>query len=99
MVSRPASVRHRAAVLMLSLSCAPPFESATPSEPLPKVATDSELQPSQERTAAGVGQLRQLEVPGFGQSVLFVPAGTDARPLLVAAHGAGGTPEWECEYW
>ena len=21
------------------------------------------------------------------------------RPLLVAAHGAGGTPNWECDYW
>jgi predicted esterase len=42
---------------------------------------------------------RSLEVPGFLPAVLFVPAGAEARPLVVAAHGAGGTPEWECEYW
>jgi predicted esterase len=43
--------------------------------------------------------MRALEVPGFLPAVLYVPHGTDARPLVVAAHGAGGSPEWECEYW
>ena len=42
---------------------------------------------------------RTLEVKGFLPSLLFVPAGNEPRPLVVAAHGAGGTPEWECEYW
>ncbi len=42
---------------------------------------------------------RALEVPGFLPAVLFVPAGNEPRPLVVAAHGAGGSPEWECEYW
>lgn len=42
---------------------------------------------------------RSLPVAGFLPAVLFVPAGDEKRPLLVAAHGAGGTPEWECEYW
>lgn len=40
-----------------------------------------------------------LEVPGFLPAVLFVPPGTAERPLVVATHGAGGSPEWECEYW
>ncbi len=31
--------------------------------------------------------------------MLIVPGGEDERPLLVAAHGAGGAPEWECDYW
>lgn len=43
--------------------------------------------------------LRVLEVPGFLPAVLFVPPGTARRPLVVAAHGAGGSPEWDCEYW
>ena len=43
--------------------------------------------------------LRILEVPGFKPALLFVPAGEALRPLLVAAHGAGGNPEWDCEYW
>ncbi|HVY30271.1 MAG TPA: hypothetical protein VHB79_27125 [Polyangiaceae bacterium] len=42
---------------------------------------------------------RSLEVPGFLPAVLFVPPGTAPRPLVVAAHGAGGSPEWDCEYW
>ena len=40
-----------------------------------------------------------LDVPGFLPAVLVVPAGTEPRPLVVAAHGAGGAPEWDCEYW
>jgi predicted esterase len=42
---------------------------------------------------------RALPVPGFLPAVLFVPAGEGERPLVVAAHGAGGSPEWECDYW
>ncbi|MDF3066641.1 MAG: uncharacterized protein K0R38_2242 [Polyangiaceae bacterium] len=42
---------------------------------------------------------RALDVPGFLPAVMFVPAGAEARPLVVAAHGAGGSPEWECDYW
>jgi len=40
-----------------------------------------------------------LEVPGFLPALVVVPSGSERRPLLVAAHGAGGAPEWECEYW
>lgn len=40
-----------------------------------------------------------LDVPGFLPAVLVVPGGTDVRPVVVAAHGAGGAPEWECDYW
>jgi predicted esterase len=40
-----------------------------------------------------------LDVPGFQPALLFTPAGDAPRPLVVAAHGAGGGPEWECEYW
>jgi poly(3-hydroxybutyrate) depolymerase len=43
--------------------------------------------------------MRALDVPGFLPAVLFVPAGDAPTPLVVATHGAGGTPEWECEYW
>ncbi len=43
--------------------------------------------------------LRALEVPGFEPALFFSPAGTEPRPLVVAAHGAGGSADWECEYW
>lgn len=40
-----------------------------------------------------------LSVPDFEPAVLVVPKGSAALPLLVATHGAGGEPEWECERW
>jgi len=40
-----------------------------------------------------------LEVPGHAPAVVFVPATAAARPLLVATHGAGGTPEAQCARW
>lgn len=46
-----------------------------------------------------VARLRSLEVPGFEPALLFTPEGHAPRPLVVAAHGAGGGPEWECDYW
>jgi len=41
-----------------------------------------------------------LEVPGFGPA-LVVPAVASKRPaaVLVGAHGAGDSPEWQCEHW
>ncbi len=44
-------------------------------------------------------EVRALAVPGFLPAILVMPSGVDARPLVVAAHGAGGAPEWECDYW
>lgn len=40
-----------------------------------------------------------LDVPGFLPAVLVIPPGDEPRPLVFAAHGAGGAPEWDCEYW
>ncbi len=40
-----------------------------------------------------------LAVPGFESAVVVTPEGDGAAPLLVATHGAGGDPEWECERW
>jgi len=45
------------------------------------------------------GVLHELPVPGFEPALLFTPAGAAPRPLLVAAHGAGGDPQWDCDYW
>jgi hypothetical protein len=52
--------------------------------------------PSVEQRA---GSLRELPVADFQPALLFTPAGAAPRPLLVAAHGAGGDPQWDCEYW
>jgi len=60
-----------------------------PTQALPRSYTVTEEQ----------GVVRPLEVPGFQPALLFTPTGDSPRPLVIAAHGAGGGPEWECEYW
>ena len=42
----------------------------------------------------------ELEVPDFGRAVVVLPnASARPAPILVAAHGAGDSPEWQCEHW
>jgi predicted esterase len=85
--------------------CSPPATRAERppamrGESRPATGAELQLQPPQPRAATvAAGTTRALEIPGFLPAVLFVPQGRDARPLVVAAHGAGGAPEWECEYW
>jgi predicted esterase len=43
--------------------------------------------------------LVQLSVPGHAEAVLAVPRGITAKPLVVAAHGAGDRAEYHCELW
>jgi predicted esterase len=43
--------------------------------------------------------LHQLAVSGFENAVVALPLGERQAPLLVATHGAGGDPNWECERW
>jgi predicted esterase len=31
--------------------------------------------------------------------VVWIPNAAEPRPLLLAAHGAGGSPEWHCAFW
>jgi pimeloyl-ACP methyl ester carboxylesterase len=41
-----------------------------------------------------------LAVPGFGDAVVVAPLDLGAgKPLLVAAHGAGDAPDWQCGHW
>ena len=71
--------------------------TATPTS----TSTDTAAVPwrSAPRPAQSAGSLRELPVAGFQSALLFVPGGTARRPLLVAAHGAGGDPQWDCDYW
>lgn len=45
------------------------------------------------------GASQTLPVEGFLPAVVYVPSGSGPWPLVVATHGAGGAPEWECNYW
>jgi predicted esterase len=40
-----------------------------------------------------------LQVFGFEAAVVVVPPDSQAKPLLVVAHGAGGDSAWQCERW
>jgi predicted esterase len=92
------------AVLTWGGSCAPlegPRDAARP-EPLQTEAAGAGPQLAVAVTkpqAAQQSGFSSLEVPGFLPAVLFTPPGDNERPVLVAAHGAGGSPDWECEYW
>ena len=45
-------------------------------------------------------ELISLYVTGYGNAIVSVPSeARGARPVLVAAHGAGGRPSWQCEVW
>jgi predicted esterase len=41
-------------------------------------------------------EVRLLELEGTPPPLLVLPAATAPRPLVVSAHGAGGSPEWDC---
>lgn len=46
------------------------------------------------------GAFVTLPVAGHRPAIVSVPGGArSARPVVVAAHGAGGRPEWQCELW
>lgn len=45
-------------------------------------------------------ELLSLPVPNFGDAVVVLPrAERRPGPLLVAAHGAGGDPAFDCDHW
>jgi predicted esterase len=83
----------------------PEFSDPSPSDAAPIPESPPVSQPEATDTSDApvhgdaIGQLRALPVPGFLPAVLFVPAAPGPQPLVVANHGAGGAPEYECEYW
>jgi predicted esterase len=44
-------------------------------------------------------QVLALPVEGFGAAVVVAPLSDEPLPMLVAAHGAGDTPDWQCQHW
>ena len=73
--------------------------AAVPSPAAPPPAPTANVEPVAVALPVVPASVRALDVPGFAPAVLFSPAGYGLRPLLVATHGAGGSPEWDCEYW
>ena len=66
-------------------------------EPEPAPEPESEPEPAREPAPSGT---TELPVPGFLPAVLSWPeAARWPAPTLVAAHGAGDSPEMQCEIW
>jgi predicted esterase len=74
--------------------------AAEPVPPAGSATTGSE----RERPSAPSEPVRLAKLPlavrGFGDAVLITPLELGAgKPLLVAAHGAGDAPDWQCDHW
>lgn len=78
------------------VSCLPATRARTETAPPDQPASATFVPPV---AASSASSQLALDVPGFLSTVLVVPSGAEARPLVVAAHGAGGAPEWDCDYW
>jgi predicted esterase len=63
------------------------------------VASGDASAPAPSNRAPARTETRELAVPGFGTALVVLPAGNEPRPLLLAAHGAGDSPRWQCRHW
>jgi predicted esterase len=75
-------------------SAAPPSPAGSRTDAGPASPAPAEASPVLDRVEA------LLEVPGHRPAIVSFPAGLRrVEPLLMALHGAGDGPEWECAVW
>jgi len=98
---------------LLGLACCPVVahpadEAGQPSEHAPHqdgsgAGSSPTLSPSSEASLPPLSVAQPfvpLAVPGHRSAVVSVPRGArSSRPVIVVAHGAGGSPMWHCELW
>ncbi len=92
MANPPTPSAHRSAP---TAQPTPPTARLRP-PPAPAAATASAVPAA---PAPAPAHFTDLPVPGHQPAYLWVPAGSDRRPLMVVAHGAGGHAEWHCRLW
>jgi predicted esterase len=89
-------------------AAAPPDEPAAMAESAADTPPRKEQPAPRAQATAAANELEPLEsepfvslrVKGHRDAVVSVPAGATApRPVIVAAHGAGDRPDWQCSYW
>lgn len=96
---------------LLALSCAPSAPGHPPGNP-DEAPPAAAVGPGRDRDAGEFedvkpGPVTTSQEPAmfqtlptdFGEFIVWVPGGTASRPLVVVAHGAGGSPEWHCQHW
>jgi predicted esterase len=95
-ISEPAAFPGKSTVR----SSPPTSEPAGPAiAPADRPADSAQLDPEQGDPTDDEPFI-DLPVPGFGAAVVSIPRGAAGpRPVLVATHGAGDRPEWQCEVW
>ncbi|HEX3773893.1 MAG TPA: hypothetical protein VHV51_05475 [Polyangiaceae bacterium] len=74
-------------------------ESAAPGESIAPRAAERESTPQIAVETPLIGRSLLLEVPEFLPAVVRFPKEPGKAPVLVVAHGAGGTPEAHCDLW
>jgi predicted esterase len=72
---------------------------STTENPIGAAAVRADGGPLNSPENAARSRAHTLPVPGFEPAILVVPEGAAPLPLLVATHGAGGDPGWECLRW
>ena len=102
-------MRFAALCVAMALGCAPPAATATATATATMPTPPEPARPSAEQAPSepppspppepAAPRLRSLEVPEFQPALLYSPGGNERRPLLIATHGAGGSPDWDCAYW
>jgi predicted esterase len=105
--------RLRSALCGLALGCSsgpsqwqpatPPERAESPSTGATPASTESTHIETSSAPAAPPARpqtlKRSLPVEGFGDALVVVPLSEAKVPLLIAAHGAGDSPGWQCEHW
>lgn len=98
----PAALRHRWLVaLALAAHCDAPRGAPVanlPSPNAPPASAPIELPRDTQAPNARSGYF-DLDVPGFGAAVVYVPSGAGPRVVVVAAHGNYDRPAWQCHAW
>lgn len=88
------------AFVLAGCAPAPHYRSANESatvEPQPEPGQEPDAGEPPPRSPAM--ELRELAVPDHLPAIAAVPASGAELPLVIAAHGAGGSPEWQCQHW
>ena len=76
------------------------FESSIATAPATARADDEAMAGERRSTSTSMGPFIKLPVRDFGPAIVSVPErGARPRPVIVATHGAGDRPEWQCNVW
>ena len=82
------------------MACVARGQRELPTAAEPPASPDTPAESASPRATRGTLESTDLEVPGFRPAVLVLPAERSRpRPVLIAAHGAGDGPRWQCEVW